>query len=177
MLLFRFIVLLMASFKLFQNNLLIGPKVCGVADPLRWCCYLFAECQNPSGVIAVDSDHLLQAAGCSDQVLYQPIRVSDKYAVSQFRVCILWRIQSSRSSEAESFRETLLTSSVVVKCDGLAFGAFPGCVTRCFTLTSWFLPPRPARVTTYATWCRHIRSVFLIFRAREESWDMRGHEG
>ena len=106
-----------------------------------------------------------------------PANQGVKYAVSQFRVCILWRIQSSRSSEAESFRETLLTSSVVVKCDGLAFGAFPGCVTRCFTLTSWFLPPRPARVTTYATWCRHIRSVFLIFRAREESWDMRGHEG
>ena len=30
----------------------------------------------------------------------------------------------------------LLTWSAVVKCDGLAFGAFPGCVTRCFTLTS-----------------------------------------
>ena len=26
-----------------------------------------------------------------------------------------------------------------VKCDGLAFGAFPGCVTRRFTLTSRFL--------------------------------------
>ena len=46
--------------------------------------------------------------------------------------------------EGESFRETLLTSSAVVKCDGLALGAFPGCVTRCFTLTSQFLPPRPA---------------------------------
>ena len=28
------------------------------------------------------------------------------------------------------------TSSAVVKCVGLSFGAFPGCVTRCFTLTS-----------------------------------------
>ena len=31
--------------------------------------------------------------------------------------------------EGESFRETLLTSSAVIKWDGLAFGAFPGCVT------------------------------------------------
>ena len=52
--------------------------------------------------------------------------------------------------EGESFRETLLTWSAVVKCDGLAFGAFPGCITRCFTLTSRFLPPRPAKVTIYA---------------------------
>ena len=36
--------------------------------------------------------------------------------------------------DGESFRETLLTSSVVVKWDGLAFGAFSCCVTRCFTL-------------------------------------------
>ena len=73
--------------------------------------------------------------------------------------------------------ETLLTSSAVVKCDGRAFGAFPGCVTRCFTLTSRFLPPRPAKVTIYATRCRHFLSFFLLFRARKESWDMWGHEG
>ena len=41
--------------------------------------------------------------------------------------------------------ETLLTSSAVVKCDGRAFGAFPGCLTRCFTLTSQFLPPGPRK--------------------------------
>ena len=67
-------------------------------------------------------------------------------AVSQC-VCILWRIPAFAVFEGESFRETLLTASAVVKCDGLAFGAFPGCVTRCFTLTSRFLPPRPAKVT------------------------------
>ena len=44
-----------------------------------------------------------------------------------------------------------------------AFGAFPGCVTRCFTLTSRFLPPRPAKVTIYAAWCRHFLSFFLLF--------------
>ena len=69
----------------------------------------------------------------------------------------------------------LLTWSAVVKCDGLAFGAFPGCVTRCFTLTSRFLPPRPAKV--YTTQCRHFVSFFLIFRACKESWDTWGHEG
>ena len=75
--------------------------------------------------------------------------------------------------EGESFRETLLTSSVVVKRGGLAFGAFPGCVTRCFTLTSRFLPPRPAKVTTYATRYRHLLSFFSknlgICEATEES--------
>ena len=76
--------------------------------------------------------------------------------------------------EGESFRETLLTASAVVKWDCLAFGAFPGCVTRCFTLTSRFLPPRPAKVTIYATRCRHFLSFFLLFRVRKESWDMWG---
>ena len=51
--------------------------------------------------------------------------------------------------EDKSFKETLLTVSTVVKWDGLDFGAFPGCVTRCFTLTSQFLLPRPAKVTIY----------------------------
>ena len=69
----------------------------------------------------------------------------------------------STSFEGESFRETSLTSSAVVKCDGLAFGAFPGCVTRCFTLTSRFLPPR--KVTIYAARCQHFLSVFLLFPA------------
>ena len=62
--------------------------------------------------------------------------------------------------EGESFGETLLTMSTVVKWDGLAFGALPGWVTRCFTLTSRFLPPRS---TIYATWCRHFLSFFLLF--------------
>ena len=53
--------------------------------------------------------------------------------------------------KGESFRDTLLTSSADVKCDGRAFGAFPGCVTRCFTLTSRFLQPRPVKVTIYTT--------------------------
>ena len=61
-------------------------------------------------------------------------------------------------SEGESF--TLLITSAVVKWDGLAFRAFPGCVTRCFTLTSQFLPPRPTKVTIYATRCRHFLSYF-----------------
>ena len=52
--------------------------------------------------------------------------------------------------EGESFRETSLTSSAVVKCDG----------------------HRPAKVTIYATQCRHFLSFFLLFRARKESWDM-----
>ena len=53
-------------------------------------------------------------------------------------------------SFSESFRETLLTA---VKWDGLA--------TRCFTLTTRFLPPRPKKVTTYATRCRYFLSFFL----------------
>ena len=56
----------------------------------------------------------------------------------------------------------------VVKCDGRASGAFPGCVTRCFTLTSWFLPARPTKVTIYVTRCRHFLSFFLLFRVRKE---------
>ena len=68
----------------------------------------------------------------------------------------VWSLKASPS-------ETLLTSSAIVKCDGLAFGAFPGCVTRCFTLTSRFLPPRPAKVTIYATWCRHCLSFFFFW--------------
>ena len=108
-------------------------------------------------------------------------------AVCQFRSASseglgLWRTRPLKDSacvvfEGESFRETSLTSSAVVKCDGLAFGAFPGCVTRCFTLTSRFLPPRPAKVTIYATRCRHFLSFFLLFRTCKESWDMWGHEG
>ena len=82
----------------------------------------------------------------------------------------LWSVKASPS-------ETLLTWSAVVKCDGPACAAFPGCITRCFTLTSQFLPPRPMKVTIYATWCRHFLSFFLLFRAHKESWDMWGHEG
>ena len=79
--------------------------------------------------------------------------------------------------EGESFGESLLTTSAVVKWDGLAFGAFPGCVARCFTLMSWFLPPRPMKVTIYATPCHHFFSFFLLFQARKKTWDMWGHEG
>ena len=57
-------------------------------------------------------------------------------AVSQFRVCVLSRTRPLWSLKAESFRETSLTSSAVVKCDGRAFAASPGYITRCFTLTS-----------------------------------------
>ena len=81
-------------------------------------------------------------------------------AESQFRVCVLWRTRPLWSVKA-SPSETLLTWSAVVKCDGLDFGAFPGCVIRCFTLTSWFLPPRPARVTIYTTRCHHLLSFFF----------------
>ena len=59
--------------------------------------------------------------------------------------------------------ETLLTWSAVVKWDGLASGAFPGCVIRCFTLTSRFLLPRTAKVTIYATQCRHFLFLFFPF--------------
>ena len=79
--------------------------------------------------------------------------------------------------EGESFGETLLTTSAVVKLDSLAFGAFPGRVTRCFTFTSRLLPPRPAKVMIYATRCRHFLSFFLLFWAHKESWDMWGREG
>ena len=95
--------------------------------------------------------------------------------VSHFRVCILWRTRPLWSSKA-SPSETLLTSSAVVKWDDLFFGAY-SCITRCFTLTSWFLTPRPAKVTIYATWCRHFLSFFLLYRVCKESWDMWGHEG
>ena len=74
--------------------------------------------------------------------------------------------------EGESFRETLLTSSAVVKWDGLAFGAFPGCVAKCFTLTSRFLTPRPAKVTIYTNRCTHFLSFFLLFQEHKEYWDM-----
>ena len=84
-------------------------------------------------------------------------------AVSQFRVCVLWRTRSLWCLKA-SPSETLLTSAAVVKCGGRASGAFPGCVTRCFILTSWFLPPRPTKVTIYATWCRHFLYFILLFR-------------
>ena len=59
---------------------------------------------------------------------------------------LFWRVsvQGLRPSKDPAFAifegEFLLTSSAAVKCDGLVFGAFPGCVTRCFTLTSRFLP-------------------------------------
>ena len=92
------------------------------------------------------------------------------FAVSQFRVCILRRSRPLRSLKA-SPSETLLTASVVVKWDGLAFGALPGCVTRCFTLTSRFLLPRPAKVMIYFMRRRHFLCFFL-FRACKESWDM-----
>ena len=94
------------------------------------------------------------------------------FAVSQFRVYILRRTQPLQSLKVESFRETLLTASAVVKCDGLAFGAFPGCVTRCFTLTSRFMPPRPVKVTIDTMQCRSFLFFFLLFWARKESWDM-----
>ena len=54
------------------------------------------------------------------------------------------------------------------KWDSLAFGAFPGCITRCFTLTSRFLLPRPAKVTIYATQCHHFLSFYLLLRACKE---------
>ena len=79
--------------------------------------------------------------------------------------------------EGESFGETLLTMSAIVKWNDLAFGAFPGCVTRCFTLMSRLLPPRPAKMAIYAMRCRHFLSFFLLFWVRKESWDMSGHEG
>ena len=70
-----------------------------------------------------------------------------------------WKDPAFVFFEGDSFGETLLTHSAVVKLDGLAFGAFPGCIFKCFTLTSRFLPPRPTKVTIYATKCRH----FLFF--------------
>ena len=71
--------------------------------------------------------------------------------------------------KGESFRETLLTTSTVVKWEGLAFGAFSGCVTRCFTLTSQCLSPRPAKVMTYPTWCHHFCSFILLFSGTQKN--------
>ena len=87
--------------------------------------------------------------------------------MSQFRVCVLWRTRPSWSLKA-SPSETLLTTSVLVKCDGLAFGSFPGCVTRCFTLTSRFLLPRPAEVTIYAT--PFVSLSFFFFGQAKNLW-------
>ena len=63
--------------------------------------------------------------------------------------------------EGESFRETLLTVSTVVKWSSVVFGAFPGCITRCFTLTSRFLLPSPVKVRIYVTRRRHFLSIFF----------------
>ena len=79
---------------------------------------------------------------------------SSMLSLIQFRVCIPLK------DPAESFRD--LVSAV--------FGAFPGCVTRCFTLAS-------AKVRIYVTRCRHFLSFFLLFRVCKESWDMWGCEG
>ena len=76
---------------------------------------------------------------------------------------ICWITCKAYSREAWKHRP----ACVVAKgcADGLAFGAFPGCITRCFTFTSRFLLPRPAKVTIYATRCRHFFSFFpLLFR-------------
>ena len=51
-------------------------------------------------------------------------------AVSQFRVCSLRRRVLQRDLRRPR------------QWDALTFGAFPGCVTRCFTLTSRLLPPK-----------------------------------
>ena len=45
-------------------------------------------------------------------------------------LCSLWRRVLQRD---------LVNLSAVVNWDGLVFGAFPGCITGCFTLMSWFL--------------------------------------
>ena len=45
-------------------------------------------------------------------------------AVSWFRVCVLRRIRPLWSSKGESFSETLLTMSDVVKCDGPGYQMF-----------------------------------------------------
>ena len=97
-------------------------------------------------------------------------------AVSQFRVCILSKHPAFEVLEDKSYMETLFTASPVVKCDSLAFGAFPGCITRCFTLTSRFLPPRPMKVTIHVTRCCHFLFFFLLFQPCKEFWDMQGHE-
>ena len=60
-------------------------------------------------------------------------------------------------------RRVLLVNHVSRCWDGLVSGAFPGCVTRCFSLTSRFLPPRPAKVTIYVTQCRHFLSFLSSF--------------
>ena len=75
--------------------------------------------------------------------------------------------------KGETFGETLLTVSTIVIWDGLAIGAFPGCVTGCFTLTSRFLPPRPTKVTIHAMHVT-IMSLSFIFIGRTE--DLGIHE-
>ena len=93
----------------------------------------------------------------------------DKQRVGELWNCCCVSIQGLDPLKDSAFvgpSETILTSSAVVKCDGRAFGAFPGCVTRCFSLTSRFLPLRPANVTIYATRRRHFLSFFLLGHVR-----------
>ena len=64
--------------------------------------------------------------------------------------------------EGESLGGTLLTASTIVKRDGLDFEAFPGCVTRCFTLMSFF------------PLCVQVLYVFLLSSSAEQ-YDQNGH--
>ena len=57
-------------------------------------------------------------------------------AVSQFRGCILWRTRPLWSSKVSPSERPSKAPSTVVKWDGLAFGAFPGCITRLLCLNS-----------------------------------------
>ena len=101
-----------------------------------------------------------------------PRRITIRPRMESNNCCV--SIQGLHPSKASPFRETLLTTSAVFKCDGLTFGAFPGGVTRCFTLKSRFLPPRPTKVTIYATQCRHFLSFFRIFQcAKNLMWYVR----
>ena len=67
-------------------------------------------------------------------------------------LCLNSGSASSEGPDLCGLRRRVLQRDLV-KWDGLAFGAFPGCVTRCFTLTSQLLPTRPVKVTVYANFC------------------------
>ena len=74
-------------------------------------------------------------------------------AVSQFRVCVLWRTRPLQSLKA-SPSETLLTPSAVVKWDLWTISWLPHQMFYTY-----------AKVTMYAMWCRHFFSCFLLFQA------------
>ena len=88
-----------------------------------------------------------------NKVCYRRLKTDRHTCWVSVQVCVLWgTLWSLKASPSE----TLLTSA--------AFGAFPGCITRC--TRKWRSTPRD--VTIFSL------SFFLLFWAHKESWDMWG---